>query len=62
LDRDYRENIGERRITPNDPPGNSSETIGHGSPETGVALGEKIFADIERIIVPGVVALALPQS
>src|SRR5438874_13376786 len=57
---DYRENIGERRIAPNDPPGTVLKQLDTAPPEAGVAL-EKIFADIERIIVPGVAHWAHPQ-
>src|SRR5438477_1506887 len=57
---DYRENIGERRIAPNDPPGTILKQLDTAPPEAGVPF-EKIFADIERIIVPGVAHWAHPQ-
>src|SRR5437764_11390870 len=57
---DYRENIGERRISPNDEPGAILAQLGRTTPETAVSLDE-IFADIERVIVPGVAHWAHPQ-
>ncbi|MDQ2824252.1 MAG: pyridoxal-dependent decarboxylase, partial [Verrucomicrobiota bacterium] len=57
---DYRENIGERRISPNDPPGTVLTQLDATPPETGVPL-DKILADIERVIVPGVAHWAHPQ-
>jgi len=57
---DYREKIGERRIAPNDPPGTILKQLDTAPPEAGVPF-EKIFADIERIIVPGVAHWAHPQ-
>ena len=49
---DYRENIGERRISPNDEPGAIVARLDAAAPETAAPLDE-IFADIKRIIVPG---------
>src|SRR5204862_4409792 len=57
---DYREHIGERRISPNDEPGAILAQLNATAPETATPLDE-IFADIERIIVPGVAHWAHPQ-
>jgi aromatic-L-amino-acid decarboxylase len=57
---DYRENIGERRISPNDEPGAILAQLSATAPETAAPLDE-IFADIERVIVPGVAHWAHPQ-
>jgi aromatic-L-amino-acid decarboxylase len=57
---DYRENIGERRICPNDEPGTILAQLNAAAPETATPLNE-IFADMERVIVPGVAHWAHPQ-
>ena len=57
---DYREHIAERRIAPNDRPGAILAQLDRTTPETAVSLDE-IFADIERVIVPGVAHWAHPQ-
>src|SRR5213083_1600576 len=57
---DYREHIGERRISPNDEPGAILAQLNATAPETAAGLDE-IFADIDRIIVPGVAHWAHPQ-
>src|SRR5437899_5744172 len=57
---DYRENIGERRISPNDEPGAILAQLDRTAPEAGASLHD-IFADIERVIVPGVAHWAHPQ-
>src|ERR1700733_8946019 len=57
---DYRENIAERPIAPTAGPGAVLAQLDVDPPETGVAFTE-IFADIERIIVPGVAHWAHPQ-
>jgi aromatic-L-amino-acid decarboxylase len=57
---DYREHIGERRIAPTDPPGAVLEKLETSPPETSATL-EKIFSDIERVIIPGVSHWAHPQ-
>src|ERR1700730_1425318 len=57
---DYRENIGERRISPNDEPGAILAQLSTTAPETAAPLDE-IFAEIERVIVPGVAHWAHPQ-
>src|SRR5437868_6492660 len=56
----YRENIGERRISPNDEPGAILAQLDAAAPETAASL-DKIFADVERVIVPGVAHWAHPQ-
>jgi aromatic-L-amino-acid decarboxylase len=57
---DYREQIGERRIAPNDKPGAILAQLDRTPPETPASLDE-IFADIERVIVPGIAHWAHPQ-
>src|SRR5881398_2894602 len=57
---DYRENIGERRISPNDEPGAILAQLDAAAPETAASL-DKIFAEVERVIVPGVAHWAHPQ-
>src|SRR5712691_8072973 len=57
---DYREHIGERRISPNDEPGAILAQLNATAPETAAPLDE-IFADMERVIVPGVAHWAHPQ-
>jgi aromatic-L-amino-acid/L-tryptophan decarboxylase len=57
---DYREKIEERPIAPNARPGAVLAQLEAAPPETGASLDE-IFADIERVIVPGVAHWAHPQ-
>src|SRR6266849_2903607 len=57
---DYRENISERRISPTDEPGAILAQLSATAPETAAPLDE-IFADVERVIVPGVAHWAHPQ-
>src|SRR5438128_357820 len=57
---DYREHIEERRISPNDEPGAILAQLNATAPETAAPLNE-IFADMERVIVPGVAHWAHPQ-
>src|SRR5438046_8654349 len=57
---DYRENIGERRISPNDEPGASVARLDAAAPEKAASLDE-IFAEVESVIVPGVAHWAHPQ-
>src|SRR5205809_7148101 len=57
---DYREHIGERRISPNDEPGAILARLDAAAPETAASL-DKIFADVGRVIVPGVAHWAHPQ-
>src|SRR4029453_9566237 len=57
---DYREHIDDRRIAPNDEPGAILAQLNRTAPETAAPLDE-IFADVERVIVPGVAHWAHPQ-
>ena len=57
---DYRQNIDQRRISPNDPPGAVLAQLESAPPETPTSL-EEIFSDINRVIVPGVAHWAHPQ-
>jgi aromatic-L-amino-acid decarboxylase len=57
---DYREHIPERRIAPTDKPGAILAQLDQAAPETAAPL-DKIFADIERVIVPGIAHWAHPQ-
>src|ERR1700704_476903 len=57
---DYREKIEERPIAPNAKPGAVLAQLEAAPPEAGASLDE-IFADIERVIVPGVAHWAHPQ-
>lgn len=57
---DYREQIATRPIAPNVKPGEILAQLNVVPPESAVAL-EEIFADIERVIVPGVAHWAHPQ-
>src|SRR5213078_2005066 len=57
---DYREHIAERRIAPNDEPGAILAQLNRTAPETATPLDE-IFADVERVIVPGIAHWAHPQ-
>jgi len=57
---DYREHIAERRIAPNDKPGAILAQLNRTAPETAASLDE-IFADVERVIVPGIAHWAHPQ-
>src|SRR5438128_247030 len=57
---DYRENIDKRRIAPNDKPGAILAQLNITAPETATALAE-IFADMDRVIIPGVAHWAHPQ-
>jgi len=57
---DYREKIEERRISPNAKPGAVLAQLDVAPPETAAPL-EEIFADVDRVIVPGVAHWAHPQ-
>src|SRR5205809_6759263 len=57
---DYREHIAERRIAPNDKPGAILAQLDRTPPET-AASPDEIFAEVERVIVPGVAHWAHPQ-
>src|SRR5436190_17473124 len=57
---DYREKIDECAISRNVQPGEVLSQLDRDAPEAGTSF-EKIFADIDRVIVPGVVHWAHPQ-
>src|SRR5437588_12038138 len=57
---DYREKIGERPISPHVEPGEILLQLDRAAPETGTSF-EKIFADIDRVIVPVIANLTNPQ-
>ncbi|MEN3368098.1 MAG: aromatic-L-amino-acid/L-tryptophan decarboxylase [Verrucomicrobiota bacterium] len=57
---DYRENIAKQRISPAAKPGAIISALPSAPPENGEPL-EQIFADIDRLIVPGIVHWAHPQ-
>src|SRR5437867_9016325 len=57
---DYREHIAEWRISPDIEPGAILAQLDRTAPETAAPLDE-IFADIKRVIVPGVAHWAHPQ-
>ena len=57
---DYRENIGKYRISPDAKPGAIAAALPKEPPENGEPLAG-IFADVDRLIVPGVVHWAHPQ-
>jgi aromatic-L-amino-acid/L-tryptophan decarboxylase len=57
---EYREKIGERRIAPNAKPGAVLAQLDTAPPESAVSL-EKIFAEVDRVIVPNIVHWAHPQ-
>src|SRR6478609_2544141 len=57
---DYRENIGKQRISPNEKAGAIIQKLPSTPPEKAEPL-EEIFADVDRLIVPGVVHWAHPQ-
>lgn len=57
---DYREKIEERPLSTNVQPGGILSQLDRDSPEKGTPF-EKIFAEIDRVIVPGVVHWDHPQ-
>jgi aromatic-L-amino-acid/L-tryptophan decarboxylase len=57
---DYREKIAERPIAPNVQPGEIVSQLDRDPPEIGTPF-DKIFTDIDRVIVPGVAHWAHPQ-
>src|SRR3989440_997425 len=57
---DYREKIGERAISRNVQPGEVLSQLDRDAPEAGTSF-EKIFAEIDRVIVLGVVHWDHPQ-
>ena len=56
----YRENIGQMRISPGAKPGAIIAALPASAPESGEPL-EQILADIDRIVVPGTVRWDHPQ-
>src|SRR5947209_1299158 len=57
---DFRENIAKQRISPSAKPGAIISALPSTPPETAEPL-EQIFADVDRVIVPGVAHWAHPQ-
>ncbi len=57
---DYRENIGSYRISPAAPPGAIRTALPKSAPERGEPLAE-IIADIDRVVMPGVMHWAHPD-
>src|SRR5205085_2629545 len=57
---DFRENIAKQRISPTAKPGAIISALPSTPPETAEPL-EQIFADVDRVIVPGVAHWAHPQ-
>jgi aromatic-L-amino-acid decarboxylase len=57
---DYREKIGELRVAPNAKPGAIQAALPAQAPENGEPF-EKIFDDVKRIIVPGLVHWSHPE-
>src|SRR6266487_3748743 len=57
---DYREKIVERPIAPNVQPGEILSQLDRDPPENGTPF-DKIFAEIDRVIVPGIAHWAHPQ-
>src|SRR5262249_10408562 len=57
---DFRENLGRRRVAPNDKPGAIRAVLPAQPPEQGEAF-EKILADIDQLIVPGMVHWSHPM-
>jgi aromatic-L-amino-acid decarboxylase len=57
---DYRENIEKQRISPTAKPGALISALPAAAPESGEPL-EEIFADVDRLIVPGIAHWAHPQ-
>jgi len=57
---DYRDNIAKQRISPTGKPGAIRSALPSTPPETAEPL-EEIFADVDRVIIPGVVHWAHPQ-
>jgi aromatic-L-amino-acid decarboxylase len=57
---DYRETIVDRPISRNVQPGEILSLLDRDPPETGVSF-EEIFAEIDRVIVPGIAHWAHPQ-
>src|ERR1700731_3327561 len=57
---DYREKIGKMRVAPNAKPGEIRAELSAQAPEQGEEF-EKILADIDRVIVPGMVHWGHPM-
>jgi aromatic-L-amino-acid decarboxylase len=57
---DYRANIGQLRVAPSAPPGSIQRALPSEPPETGTGF-EEILADVDRIIVPGMVHWGHPS-
>ena len=57
---DYRENLDERPVAPNEKPGAVLAKISNAPPESGESL-DRILADVDRVIAPGMVHWAHPQ-
>src|SRR3954462_13602592 len=57
---DYRENIAQTRISPNEKPGAIRSQLPAVAPEIAEPL-EAIMADFQRIIVPGITQWSHPQ-
>jgi len=57
---DYRENIAQCRISPSAKPGAIIAALPSAAPEAGEAI-EQILADVDRVILPGVMHWAHPQ-
>ena len=57
---DYRETIGDIRVAPNDKPGAILAALPAQAPEQGEPF-EKILADVDRLIVPGLVHWGHPM-
>jgi aromatic-L-amino-acid decarboxylase len=57
---DYREKIAEHRISPVEKPGAITKSLPAAAPEQAEPLSE-ILADVDRVVVPGIVHWAHPQ-
>ena len=57
---DYRENIEQLSVAPNEGPGVIAKKLSSQPPETGEPI-EQILADVDRVIVPGMVHWGHPQ-
>jgi aromatic-L-amino-acid decarboxylase len=57
---DYREKLGQRRVAPNEKPGAILEKISNEPPELAEPL-DKILADVDRVIAPGMLHWGHPQ-
>ena len=57
---DYRQNIEQRPVAPNEKPGAIIGRLSNEAPESGEPI-ETILADVDRVIVPGVLHWSHPQ-